>query len=260
MIELQALSLGYGNRRVLHVSHAAFHTGKLIAVVGKNGCGKSTLLKTIAGILPPIEGEIRVDALPLSQKTRKQRAQSIAYLSQSTSLREQTVGELVLQGRFPHLSYPHVYTQADRAIADTAMERMGILALAERDLCTLSGGMQQHARIAMALAQSTHHILLDEPTTYFDVDNRFRLMGTLQSLAREGKCVLTVLHDVTLALEYADEIAVLDSGELVAYGSPDAIFDSGILERIFDVCLSRVPSSDGYTYFFSRHKATNGQD
>ena len=251
MIELNQLTAGYGKKCVLDKIDASFETGKLIAVIGTNGCGKSTLLKTVSGILSPMGGEILIDDRPLSNLSPRQSAQRIAYLQQSTPTLDMTVEELVLQGRFPHLSFPHVYAQKDRTIAADAMNRLGLLPLAKRELSTLSGGMRQHAHIAMALAQSADHILLDEPTTYLDIGNRLQLMRTLQALARDGKCVLTVLHDVSLAMEFADEIAVIENGHLAAYGTPESVFEKCLIDRIFGVRLSRVATQNGYSYYVS---------
>ena len=165
MIEIKNLSAGYGSKTVLGGVNAKFETGKLTSIVGVNGCGKSTLLKSILGILPPSDGEILLDGVPLTEMSRNAIAKRVAYLSQGMAVPDMTVGQLVIHGRFPYLSYPRRYSTADREIAREAMDAVGISELADSPLSSLSGGMRQNAYIAMALAQDTDHILLDEPTT-----------------------------------------------------------------------------------------------
>ena len=176
MIELKHISVGYGKQIVLNDLSAAFEKGKLTAVIGVNGCGKSTLLKTILGMVPVSNGEIAIDGRPLAEMSRKDIARSIAYLSQGKGTPDMTVEQLVLHGRFPHLSYPRRYTTQDREIALAAMEQVGITDYARKPLYTLSGGMRQNAYIAMALTQGTDHILLDEPNTFLDISHQLELM------------------------------------------------------------------------------------
>ena len=165
MIECSHLSTGYGKCTVLEDLSVTFEKGKLTGIIGVNGCGKSTLLKTILGILPATSGEILLDDTPLSALSRPQISQKLAYLAQGKGIPDMTVFQMVLHGRFPHLHYPQTYSDHDRELARQALERVGIPHLAEESLTKLSGGMRQTAHIAMALAQNTDYILLDEPTT-----------------------------------------------------------------------------------------------
>ena len=248
MIEIKNLYAGYGGKTVLCGVNAKFETGRLTSIVGVNGCGKSTLLKAILGILPPSDGEILIDGVPLTKMSRNAIAKSVAYLSQGMAVPDMTVGQLVLHGRFPYLSYPRRYSAADREIAREAMETVGISELADSPLSSLSGGMRQNAYIAMALAQDTDHILLDEPTTYLDIRHQLELMKLLKKLAESGKSIVTVMHDLPLAFDFSDEIAVLDKGRIITQALPADLCDSTLLYDIFGIRLGRIEGKDKYYY------------
>ena len=248
MIEIRNLSAGYGAKTVLCNVSAKFEAGKLTSIVGVNGCGKSTLLKAILGILPPSDGEILIDGTPLAKMSRNEIAKRVAYLSQGMAVPDMTVGQLVLHGRFPYLSYPRHYKAADREIAREAMEAVGIAELAEAPLSSLSGGMRQNAYIAMALAQDTDHILLDEPTTYLDIRHQLELMNLLKKLAEKGKSIVTVMHDLPLAFDFSDEIAVLDKGQIIAQSPPAELCGNPVLPEIFGIRINRIEGKDKYYY------------
>lgn len=250
MIELQNLCAGYSKKEILHDINVIFPSGTFTAIVGPNGCGKTTLIKTVAQILPALSGTVKADGHDLSKMKPQESARRLAYLSQGKSTPAMTVEQMVLHGRFAHKTYPHVYSEKDKSIAKEAMARMGIAHLAKEELFTLSGGMRQNVYIAMALAQSTDHILLDEPTTYLDIANRLQLMQTLRTLATDGKCVIAVLHDLTLAMEYAENILVINEGKCLMQGIPDDIFSSKILDSVFGVLLCRTASKNGFSYYF----------
>ncbi len=247
MIELKAISAGYGDHTVLENVSAAFETGTLTGIIGVNGCGKSTLLKALLGILP-CSGDIWVDGRSLEDMSRKEIAQTIAYLSQGKTTPDMTAAQLVLHGRFPHLSYPRQYTRQDCQIALSAMEQMGIADLAKKPLYALSGGMRQNAYIAMALAQDTDYILLDEPTTYLDISHQLGLMQTLRKLADNGKGIVAVMHDLPMAFTYCDKILLLDDGQIVCSGTAREICQQPYIEKVFGVTLE--PSADGRHYHY----------
>ena len=247
MLELNRISAGYGKQTVLNDVSAFFEKGKLTSIVGVNGCGKSTLLKAILGILPLSGGEITVDGENLLTMSRNEIAKKIAYLSQGKSTPDMTVEQMVLHGRFPYLSYPRRYTGRDREIAYSAMERVGILDFARKPLCMLSGGMRQNAYIAMALAQDTDYILLDEPTTYLDIAHQLELMRLLKQLSDNGKGIVTVMHDLPLAFDFSDTLTVMNNGEIIAYGTPSELCNLPIIEDIFGVKIKQM--QDGkYSY------------
>lgn len=248
MIEIKNLSAGYGSKTVLGGVNAKFETGKLTSIVGVNGCGKSTLLKSILGILPPSDGEILLDGVPLTEMSRNAIAKRVAYLSQGMAVPDMTVGQLVIHGRFPYLSYPRRYSTADREIAREAMDAVGISELADSPLSSLSGGMRQNAYIAMALAQDTDHILLDEPTTYLDIRHQLELMKMLRKLSQCGKSIVTVMHDLPLAFDFSDEIAVLDGGRIIIQAPPAELCDSATLREVFGIRVGRINGKDKYYY------------
>ena len=249
MIELCSVSVGYGQKTVLQEASASFDAGRLTSVIGVNGCGKSTLLKAMLGILPLTGGEIRLDGADIRTMQRNELAKRIAYLSQGKTIPDMTVGQMVLCGRFPYLSYPRRYRESDRAVAREAMERVGILHLADQPLYALSGGMRQIAYIAMALAQETDYILLDEPTTYLDIAHQLELMRLLKTLSESGKGIVAVMHDLPLAFDFSDEIAVLQNGRIAARNTPSMLCASPVIREIFGVGVEKTEEERyGYRY------------
>ena len=248
MIETRNLRAGYGGREILHGLTLTAEPGEVLALVGPNGCGKSTLLKALVGIVPS-EGEIRVDGKPVAQLPGNLLARHLSYLSQGKSVPDITAGRLVLHGRFPYLRYPRRYGPGDVAIARQAMEKLDIAGLWDTPVAALSGGVRQKVYIAMALAQGTENLLLDEPTTYLDIGHQLRLLGLTRELAREGRTLVMVLHDLPQALEYADRLAVMDSGRLLDTGTPEAVFARGSLNQAFGVTLNRSRAGDRWRYY-----------
>lgn len=249
MIELKCVSAGYGAHTVLRDVSVAFEKGKLTCVIGANGCGKSTLLKAALGMIPA-GGGILVDDRPLTEMTRNDIARKAAYLAQGKNTPDMTVEQLVLHGRFPHLKYPRRYTEKDRQIARAAMEQTGVAALAQRPLYALSGGMRQNAYIAMALAQSTDYILLDEPTTYLDISRQLELMRTLRTLADGGRGIVAVMHDLPMAFACADRIVLLHNGQVMGDDVPERLCRQDMIREVFGVAVAPLPEG-GYRYDYS---------
>lgn len=249
MLEVNQLNAGYPGRPVLRNLNVSFPSGQVTAILGPNGCGKSTLLKAICGILPVRQGSIRLDGQDLGGLDPKKLAQKVAYLSQSRQVPDITVRRLVLHGRFPYLSYPRRYREADYAAVNAAMEQMGITGLADSKLQQLSGGQRQKAYIAMALAQRTDVILLDEPTTYLDIRHQMRMLSYARELAGEGKTVVLVVHDISQALQTAGQVVLMAEGQVVLSGTPEEIAASGQIEGVFGVKLGRVLTDTGWRYY-----------
>ena len=239
MLNLQHISAGYGEKTILHDISLDFPARTVTAILGPNGCGKSTLLRAAAGLLPVSAGTVTVDG-PV--------ARAIAYLPQSRPVPDMTAQQLVLHGRFPWLSWPRRYRETDIAIAGAAMDRLGIGEFAQRPLGELSGGTRQKCFLAMALAQEAPTLLLDEPTSFLDVGHQLKLMALCRELASEGKAVALVLHDLPLALQWADRVAVMDQGRILAMGTPEEIWSSGILDRVFGVEVRRLEDDGGVQY------------
>ena len=250
MLEIRDLSAGYPGHPVLSGISLTIPEGTVTVIVGPNGCGKSTLLKALTGILPAA-GSVRLDGQELLGLSSRELAKKVAFLPQNRPVPQITAKNLVLHGRFPYLSYPRRYRQEDHAAAEAAMEAMGIAELAQRSLSTLSGGQRQKVYIAMALAQDTPVILLDEPNTFLDISHQLQLMEQAKRLAAAGKTVVLVLHDLCMALDRGDLLAVLSEGRCLFRGSPEETFLSGSLSRAFGVQIRRIQTPDGWKYYFS---------
>ena len=246
MLELKNISAGYGKASVLQDVSISVEKGSVLSIIGPNGSGKSTLLKTVVGILKPTKGTITVDGKTALNITEKQFAQHVAYLPQGKDVPDMTVGQMVLHGRFPYLGFPRRYTENDRKLAIASLERMGVADLYDRPLKTLSGGIRQKVYIAMALAQDTDYILLDEPTTYLDIQHQLELMKILRELAKSGKGIVAVMHDLPLAFNFSDRIAVMNEGKIVAENTPEALCNSGLIEEFFNVSVIKSPNTDTY--------------
>ena len=247
MLEAKNLSAGYPGRAVLAGVSLAARPGRVLALLGPNGCGKSTLLRTMAGLLPPLGGEVLLDGR--RDYSPRQAAQRVAYLPQSRTAPNITVRRLVLHGRFPYLSYPRRYGREDYEAVDRALAAADALDLADRPLPELSGGQRQKAYLAMALAQETEAILMDEPTTFLDIRHQLAVLALVRRLAEEGRGVVLALHDLCLALTAADDVAVLGEGRLLALGGPEAVYQSKVLERVMGVRLDRSEGPGGRRYF-----------
>lgn len=247
MLEARNLSAGYPGRAVLAGVSLAVRPGRVLALLGPNGCGKSTLLRTMAGLLPPLGGEVLLDGR--RDYSPRQAAQRVAYLPQSRTAPNITVRRLVLHGRFPYLSYPRRYGREDYEAVDRALAAADTLDLADRPLPELSGGQRQKAYLAMALAQETEAILMDEPTTFLDIRHQLEVLALVRRLAEEGRGVVLALHDLCLALTAADDVAVLGEGRLLALGGPEAVYQSKVLERVMGVRLDRSEGPGGRRYF-----------
>lgn len=248
MIELVNVCAGYDRKEILHRIHLKLEVGKVTVLVGPNGCGKSTLLKTLVRILPCTSGEILIDGVNLKNIKTRQLAQKVAYLPQSRRIADISVLRLVLHGRFSHLTYPRKYRKEDIEIARKALEWADMADKEEENVSCLSGGMQQKAYIAMALAQDADTILMDEPTTYLDIVHQIRLMEMAKRMAREGKAVVMVLHDLSQALRVADRVVVMEEGYIRAHGTPEEVYAEKSLEKVFGVQIERVAGKKGWHY------------
>ena len=249
MVECKNLSVGYGEKIVLRDVNLQFEAGKIYALIGANGCGKSTLLRTIAGLQDKVSGDVLYDGTSADSISPRERAKKVAFLAQSRSVPNITVEKMVLHGRFPYLSYPRKYAHEDRLIARQAMQMIGIEGLSDCMVQKLSGGQRQKVYIAMTLAQDTNVILLDEPSTYLDIQHQFELVSIMSRLAQQGKTIVVVLHDLNMALKYADEVIVLDKGEVVCAQSPEGVFHANVLDRIFFIEIKKIETETGTQYY-----------
>ena len=247
MLEFHGVTAGYGREDVLRDISFTVPDSSVTTLIGPNGCGKTTLLRAAAGQLPLRSGEVLLDGRPLAAYDRKTLARTAAFMPQVRSVPSITVETLVSHGRFPYLGFSRRMREADRKAVRQAMDATGVTAWARRDLRELSGGERQRVYLAMALAQDTKVIFLDEPTTYLDPGRQFELLELIASLTRRGRTVVMVLHDLSHALRYSSQIVLLESGRTVLCAPPEELYESGELERVFGIRVHRA----GTDYYFT---------
>ncbi len=249
MIALKDLTVGYHGEALLSQVNLEFPQGQVTVLLGPNGCGKSTLLRTVLGLLPPLGGEILYDGEPISSLSGGAVARKAAYMAQNHTVPSIVAQRMVLHGRFPYLSFPRKYRKEDHEAVRRALETAGGLDLSNRPMQELSGGQRQKVYLAMALAQETGTILMDEPTTWLDIRHQLEVMATARALAESGRAVGLVSHDLCLALRTADRVAVLAQGGLQLAAPPEEAFASGVLDLAFGVQVRRVETPTGWQYY-----------
>lgn len=242
-LEAKDIEAVLGGNAILRGVSLEVEPNEFVGIIGPNGSGKSTLLKAVAGLLPGVRGQVRVDGM--QGLSSQQLALRLAYLPQSRPVPAITARSLVLHGRFPHLGYPRRYTAEDRRIAEAALERFGVLPLADAFLDSLSGGERQKVYLAMAFAQDAQNLLLDEPTAGLDIRCQLELMQALGQLAAQGRALAVVLHDLDLALQACHRVLLLSQGRILAYGTPEEVYRSGMLARAFGVQVERLSLPGG---------------
>lgn len=253
MLELSHVNFGYGTP-LLNDINIKFEQGKITTIIGPNGCGKSTLLKLSAKLLKPESGEIKLNGQNIKEFRNKEYARKVAILLQSSRIPQISVGALVGHGRFPYHSYHHHHKTNDKEIIENAMETAGVQDLRDKSLNQLSGGERQRAFIAMALAQDTDLLMLDEPTTFLDINHQLDIMNLVKKLNNQGKTIIMVLHDLNLALHNSHSILLMKRGEIVKYGTPEEVAESGEIDRIFNVRTTPVILDNKTYYVFRTHK------
>lgn len=228
---------GYDSRTILHDISVRVPSNQISIIIGANGCGKSTLLKTMARLIKPMSGQVTLDGKPIYKIPPKQLARVLGLLPQSPIVPEGiTVADLVGRGRFPHHSFLKGWTKKDYEAVAEAMEIMNITEFADRHIDELSGGQRQRVWIAMALAQQTDILFLDEPTTYLDITYQVEILDMLTDLNKKyGTTIVMVLHDINLSARYADYIFALHKGKLVAEGAPMEVITETLIQDIFDL-------------------------
>ena len=250
MVETKNLSVSYGKNEILHQISFSAERNEITTIIGNNGCGKSTLLKAVTGILPGTGGEIYIDKNPITTLTPPERARLTAYLPQGKNTPDITAGRMVLHGRFPYLSYPRKYKKADYDIAEDAMAKMGISELAEKPMAELSGGTRQKVYIAMALAQCSPIIIMDEPTSYLDIKQQMKFLRIARELAENGKTVILVLHDLLFALKFSDRVCVMENGRMIMQDKPEHILSSGIIRKLYGIEVLTLDTASGKQYYY----------
>lgn len=228
------LTLRYDRHAVVDDLTLAVPDGVLTTIIGPNGCGKSTLLRALAGVHAPAGGTVRLDGADLASYAARERAHRMAMLPQSMSAPEGiTVAELVGRGRYAHQRMLRRFAADDRAAVTDALAATDLADQADRRVDELSGGQRQRAWLAMVLAQETPIVLLDEPTTFLDISHQLEVLDVLHRLVGEGRTVVAVLHELTLAARYADHVVAMRSGQVVAAGTPGEVITAGLVEDVF---------------------------
>jgi iron complex transport system ATP-binding protein len=237
LLKAKSLDVGYGERLVVEQLSVDILKGGVTALVGPNGSGKSTLLKTLARLLKPKGGGVYLDGKSITRMHTAEVAREIAILPQGpVAPSGLTVGELVEQGRFPHAGALRMLRQQDYKYIEEALTLTDMMEFAHRALETLSGGERQRAWIALALAQATPVLLLDEPTTFLDIGHQLEVLELVKRLnAEKGMTIILVLHDLNQAARYADRMIALDGGRIVADGTPEAVLTASLLAEVFGV-------------------------
>lgn len=239
ILQTRDLRVELGGRAILRGVDVSIASAQTTAVVGPNGSGKSTLLRCLAR-LQPHHGSVQLDGADVERMSGRAFARRVALLPQAPSAPENlTVIDLVSRGRDPHRRWFDQWSLIDEGIVREAIDRTGLSSLADRPLETLSGGQRQRAWIALALAQSSDVLLLDEPTTYLDIAHQLEVLETVAELQEErGLTVVMVLHDLALAARYADRVVAVSDGSIAAEGAASDVITVDLLRRVFDIDAS----------------------
>jgi iron complex transport system ATP-binding protein len=234
---LQQVALAYGDRPVVSEIDVALPPGRITVIVGANACGKSTVLRAMSRLMQPASGRVVLDGRDIHQLPTREVARTLGLLPQSPVAPEGIVeADLVARGRHPHQRMLARWSRADDVAVAEALAATGVEALADRCVDTLSGGQRQRVWIAMALAQQTDILLLDEPTTFLDVTHQVEVLDLLTDLNRaRGVTIAMVLHDLNLAARYADHLIALRGGAVVAAGPPSAVVTEELVRDVFDL-------------------------
>jgi iron complex transport system ATP-binding protein len=238
-VELRAagLRLAYGDRVVVPDLSLLVPPGRITVIVGANACGKSTLLRALARLLSPRAGQVLLGGRPVHELPTRVVARELGLLPQAPVAPEGlTVLDLVTRGRSPHQSWWRQWSAADEQAVTSALRATGLTDLADRPVDELSGGQRQRAWLAMAIAQQTPVLLLDEPTTFLDLAHQVDVLDLVVDLNRhEGRTIVMVLHDLNQACRYADHVIAMKSGSIVAQGEPAEVITPAIVEDVFEL-------------------------
>lgn len=230
------VTLGYTRTPVVHGIDLEVQPGRLTALVGANASGKSTLVRGLARLLTPLSGRVTLDGADLAHLPSRRVARTVGVLPQNPVAPDGIrVGELVAHGRYPHQSFFRGHRSDDDAVVAAALAATDAGSLVDRRMDELSGGQRQRVWIAMALAQQPRILLLDEPTSALDIAHQVEVLDVLRSEVARGTTVVLVLHDLTLAARYADELVVMAEGRIVAQGAPGSTLTEDVVEHAFGI-------------------------
>jgi len=261
-LEIQGLTVRYGDFTALSAASLSVYSGEVVGLVGPNGAGKTTLIKALSGSAPVKSGAVRVLGKDLFQLRERERARFLAVVPQARSLPQDfTVRQMVLMGRTPYLGWLGVPSRQDYERVHWALESTRMMELADRPVGALSGGEQQRALLARALAQDAPVLLLDEPITYLDIKHQAVLLNLVYELAHaHGIAVLMVLHDLNLVALYADRVALLVAGRVRALGTPIEVITPERLADAYDIPLKVIPHPEYGTPLILPDGLPNGHE
>ncbi len=242
LLSAEHVIAGYDQKIIVNGIDISIPAHKISVIIGGNGCGKSTLLKTFSRLLKPNEGNIILDGKDIHTYPSKTLAQTLGLLPQSPIIPEGiTVFDLVCRGRFPYRTLLKGMNKSDFDAASEAMDIMGITELANRNMDELSGGQRQRVWIALALAQQTDILLLDEPTTFLDIAYQIEILDLLTELNRKkGITIVMVLHDINLSARYADYLFAIREGRLIVQGEPETVISPVLIKDVFGLECSVI--------------------
>ncbi|HEX7063450.1 MAG TPA: ABC transporter ATP-binding protein [Bacillales bacterium] len=236
-LQTKALNIGYAQSLIVENLNISIPAGKITALVGPNGSGKSTILKTMSRLMKPTDGAVLLDGKAIHEQSTKEIAKQLAILPQNPTVPEGlTVSELIGYGRFPHRKGFGTLTKEDKEAVYWAMQATGMVVFEGRPIDQLSGGQRQRAWIAMALAQETDILFLDEPTTFLDMAHQLEVLHLLERLNREqGRTIVMVVHDLNHAARYAHHMVAVKAGDVISEGSPSEVMTADVLREVFAI-------------------------
>lgn len=249
ILEARDLFCGYGRSAVLKQISFSVEKGQIIAVIGPNGCGKTTLLKTLARVIPPVQGQVLINGTEIRQMNRNRLARTLARMSQTLDAPPMTVGQYVLMGRLPYFSRYQFFEQdRDLEKAEQALVLLGIHHLWDTPMAGISGGQRQLAAMARALVQEPDLLLLDEPTSHLDITHQAVILKQIRERNRQhGLTVIMVLHDLNLASEYAHHLMLIHGtdGTIFRTGPPEQVITPAVIQAVYHtpVLVQRHPVS-----------------
>ncbi len=252
MINIQDFTIGYNNKVIVKNFNLKVYKGDMLTIIGPNGSGKSTVLKAIGRLLKPMEGIIHLDGKLLWDMSNKDIAKEMACLSQHNSApKDMTIRRIIGFGRNPHKAWFESLNKEDEEIIDWALENTNLKHMENKKITSVSGGERQRAWLAMALAQKPKVLLLDEPTTYLDINNQIEILELVRQLNENLKLtVVMVLHDLNQAAKYSNRVLVLKNGEIQALGKPEEILNKKLIRDVYSVDMNILKNQFGEKLIF----------